>query len=378
MSISCADNLHRFYQICGILPIQLCINFKANQSKKLRRYSIFLLWCLSTSIFSVFYERDLFLNSKKSNVGETVDFIQLVLMRMSSIIIISEAFLTRQHLINYFNNLHDVDELMMKINVKMNFQAEQSQNFIKIFIILLLYSIFESFCLVTYKYRNRTDLLIYWISYMPFLFFSCIRYLQLMNLIIIIKRRIDIVNEKLKQITFIHQHSMENLQHLRMICYKLSIMSQMINLSFGLSTLINLANDFITITLNSYFTFVAFQNLKFKSIIKIIEIIFWSLPHCMNIIALATVCQLTLLSTNRTAMFLHRINFNLSKKQHSIFMSHFNLQLLQQKIQFHAFGFFNIDFTLLFAIAATVTTYLVILIQFHLSEKYKGTEMTFT
>jgi hypothetical protein len=356
----------------------LCDNFTANESKKLRRYSIFLFCFLASFICTVFYERDLFLSSKKSNVGETVDFIQLVSMRMSSIIIIAEAFMTRHRLINYFNNLRDVDTLLLKVGVKVNFRAEQSWNFIKIAMMLAFYVGCQSCCVLAYHLRQRMNLLNYWISYTPFFFLCCIRYLQLINLITVIKRRVDVVNARLKEINMILPYSMEKLQHLRKICYKLSIMSQTVNFSFGFSTLVNLTNDFITITLNSYFTFVAFQNLKFRSIVKVVESVLWSAPHCINIIVLATVCQLTLLSTFRTAMFLHRINFDLKNRQHSMFMSQFSLQLLNQKIQFHAFGCFDIDFTLLFAIAATVTTYLVILIQFHLSEENKGTEMTFT
>lgn len=59
-------------------------------------------------------------------------------------------------------------------------------------------------------------------------------------------------------------------------------------------------------------------------------------------------------------------------------MSQLILQLLEQKIHFHAFGFLNIDFTLLYTIAASVTTYLVILIQFHLNEVSEGASMSFS
>ncbi|KAJ9599140.1 hypothetical protein L9F63_010408, partial [Diploptera punctata] len=45
----------------------------------------------------------------------------------------------------------------------------------------------------------------------------------------------------------------------------------------------------------------------------------------------------------------------------------FSLQLLHRKVQFTACGFFPLDFTLLYSIIGAVTTYLVILIQFHLT-----------
>jgi gustatory receptor len=59
----------------------------------------------------------------------------------------------------------------------------------------------------------------------------------------------------------------------------------------------------------------------------------------------------------------------LKNKQQNLFLEQFSLQLLHQKIQFTAFGFFNLDFTLLYTIVAAITTYLVILIQFYNGEK---------
>lgn len=46
----------------------------------------------------------------------------------------------------------------------------------------------------------------------------------------------------------------------------------------------------------------------------------------------------------------------------------FSLQMIHQRIYFSANGFFDIDFTLLFTIVGACTTYLVILVQFRMSE----------
>lgn len=59
----------------------------------------------------------------------------------------------------------------------------------------------------------------------------------------------------------------------------------------------------------------------------------------------------------------------MNNAQLNLFMEQFSLQLLHQRLQFTAFGFFNLDFTLLYTIVAAITTYLVILIQFYISEQ---------
>lgn len=71
----------------------------------------------------------------------------------------------------------------------------------------------------------------------------------------------------------------------------------------------------------------------------------------------------------RTALIVHKIEHDIDNKQENLFLEHFSLQLLHQKIQFSAFGFFNLDFTLLYTFAASITTYLVVLIQFYISEQ---------
>lgn len=51
----------------------------------------------------------------------------------------------------------------------------------------------------------------------------------------------------------------------------------------------------------------------------------------------------------------------------------FSLQIIHEPISISANGFFTINFTLLGSMAAATVTYLVILIQFQLSEKNKKT-----
>lgn len=390
------SSLIKLFQNCGLLPIKIGYCTPC-ESSGLRKYSIILILFFSIPIFTVYYEHEIFLNKKKSGVSETVDFIQLTSMRSSALLIFCEAFLNRRSMINFFNDLQEIHQLMAKINVKINFERELRKIYIMIILSMVFYFSCELVVLLGYNLRDTSELSIYWSFYIPFYMICCLRYLQLISFIMIIKRRIDIVNEKLIKISHFTHETQIKLEVLRQILYKLYSMSLMVNNFFGLSTLINIANDFITVTLNSFFVFVSIQNLQRKTIVKIFESIFWCTPHCVNIIALTTCCQLTLQSTYKTALYVHRIGFNgevANKKlnhgknqlyldfmrvqvrssnffvleNESLFMNHFSLQLLHQKIQFTAFGFINIDFTLLYAIAATVTTYLVILIQFHLSE----------
>lgn len=56
----------------------------------------------------------------------------------------------------------------------------------------------------------------------------------------------------------------------------------------------------------------------------------------------------------------------------------FSLQIIHEPIEISANGFFKIDFTLLGSMSAATVTYLVILIQFQLSEIKKSANSTVT
>lgn len=56
----------------------------------------------------------------------------------------------------------------------------------------------------------------------------------------------------------------------------------------------------------------------------------------------------------------------------------FSLQIIHEPIEISANGFFNINFTLLGSMSAATVTYLVILIQFQLSEIKKSSNSTAT
>lgn len=394
------SKLFLLYQIFGFFPFNVdSKNFLPYESKFISKFLIIFLLCLVVPFITSYKEREFFLTSKKSRVSETVDFMQLVLMRMSSFIFVFESFLHKKDLMKYFKNLHEVEKLFKKLGIELNFKAEQKRHSMVISVVMIFYTLTELVVLLCYYMRDSVETSLYWVLYIPFFIHCCLRYLQFMNFILIIKKRVDIVNSELINIFQLTSESQRTLEVLRKICYELYGMSFAINNTFGLSTLINMTNDFITVTLNSYFISVSFEDLNRKTRWKIVESIFWSLPHCMNIIALATCCQLSLQSTYKTALHVHRINhrneleqeekslknifylefskikirsslksFPITENQ-SLFMSQFSLQLLHQKIQYTAFGFVNIDFTLLYGMAATATTYLVILIQFHQSEK---------
>lgn len=74
----------------------------------------------------------------------------------------------------------------------------------------------------------------------------------------------------------------------------------------------------------------------------------------------------------KTGGLVHKMEKQSTEEIHNALVREFSLQIVHEPISISANGFFNIDFSLLGSMAAATVTYLVILIQFQQSEKYKS------
>lgn len=91
----------------------------------------------------------------------------------------------------------------------------------------------------------------------------------------------------------------------------------------------------------------------------------WASMNFYTLIAITTSCHGTTEEANRTAVLVHKLLVAQSAyPETTAELRLFSLQLLHRKLHFSACGFFPIDFTLLYSMAGSVTTNLVILLQY--------------
>jgi hypothetical protein len=91
----------------------------------------------------------------------------------------------------------------------------------------------------------------------------------------------------------------------------------------------------------------------------------WLLLNAFKLISITAPCQAATTESENTAVLVQKLlliqNFDQDTMRE---LQLFSQQLLQRKMKFTAFGFLNIDYSLLFTIIGGVTTFLVIAIQF--------------
>lgn len=103
------------------------------------------------------------------------------------------------------------------------------------------------------------------------------------------QRRFDMENPELKKLLII-----------RDLYNRLFALTESLNRYFGVSMLINVANDFISITSNCYWIFINFKEFSSTTadILQIVGSAVWSIPHLLNVLVLAILCEKTVQSVS--------------------------------------------------------------------------------
>ncbi|XP_039960334.1 putative gustatory receptor 2a [Bactrocera tryoni] len=343
----------------------------------------------------------------ENDVGHRLDYIQLMGIRVAHFVSVLEAFLQRHGQNTFIKQVREMDRIFeCALNVDVENGPLRQKILRRGVVMILIFVSVEALKLLVYVLASGRNFSIYWLFYMlPFLICG-VRYFQIFTAIMIVRHRLDklvtainelnLLNSKPKpadssntNIKFIsqastvneiteylkHQYDMENTDMKRLLIIRdlynrLWELTATLNKDFGISILINVGNDFISITTNCYWIFLQFNtfSVSLENFMQISSNLIWSITHLFNVLMLAMLCERTVQRTTAIAMGLHRIETNIWNDNHNTVIEQFSLQLLHQKLAFSAAGFFDINCSLLYTIAGATTTYLIILIQFHMSD----------
>ncbi|XP_054260134.1 putative gustatory receptor 28b [Macrosteles quadrilineatus] len=185
-----------------------------------------------------------------------------------------------------------------------------------------------------------------------------------------------------KTIPFQNRNSFKHSLKTVMECHsELFIVCGSINKYFGLQILLNVTANMLNVTSICYYVPAIVIDESDKPhhymIISIKSVSFIALFAFSQLWIMAHICSSTCDEANSTGILVHGISNQPKFSCFSIELDAFYTQLLHQRINFSAHGFFAIDFTLINTVIGVVITYIVILIQFQMSnETPKSTNST--
>ncbi|XP_017112296.1 putative gustatory receptor 2a [Drosophila elegans] len=332
-----------------------------------------------------------------TSIGHTVDFIQLVGMRVAHLAALLEALWQRQAQREFFVELDEIDRQLSKalrVDVAAGRLLMRRQTTRWAVWILWGYVVSQSLILGAKLLAPGHRFPIYWIYYLLPLLVCGLRYFQIFTAVQIVRQRLDVILVALQHLQLqqkspglepvpeeqaeLEQVAMDRLVAVRLVYQRVWALVALLNRCYGISMLMQVGNDFLAITSNCYWMFLNFRQSAASpfDILQIVASAVWSAPHLGNVLVLSLLCDRTAQCATRLALCLHQVNVDLGNECHNALITQFSLQLLHQRLHFSAAGFFNVDCTLLYTIVGATTTYLIILIQFHMSESTMGSRST--
>uniref|UniRef100_A0A3F2ZD78 Gustatory receptor n=1 Tax=Lutzomyia longipalpis TaxID=7200 RepID=A0A3F2ZD78_LUTLO len=221
--------------------------------------------------------------------------------------------------------------------------------------------------------------LCYWfICFTPILLIT-LKEFQYYNLVRLIKNKVLALNRSLKKLVkwenIEGQHHKEmklkiiktHLESFRLIHSDIVDLTKDVQAFFGPFILVSVISAFGVITIQLYYIFATLiQTLHFNIPMTVITLI-WTATQALLILANVHICSSTRNVCNEIGGTLITIREAVEHPEIFHIVQLFSSQLWHKKIQFSACGFFRLDSKLITSIVAAVTTYLVLMIQFHLS-----------
>ncbi|KAF5307211.1 hypothetical protein FQR65_LT00727 [Abscondita terminalis] len=191
----------------------------------------------------------------------------------------------------------------------------------------------------------------------------------------LLSHRFDIINNTIKSYgdETVGVHNVSNyIRKLYVLCrshFKLCGVAHKLGSNFGFQLLVTSIIMILNFLSQSYCLYaLCTQNVTSDKIVKGMAIFTWFLTELLELFGLLVACTDACDNANEAPITLHEVQ---NKVENSDFESHiqlFSLQMYHHKLVFSALGFFEIDFSLLYAIIGTVLTFLVIVVQFEQSQ----------
>ncbi|XP_043284463.1 putative gustatory receptor 28b [Venturia canescens] len=156
----------------------------------------------------------------------------------------------------------------------------------------------------------------------------------------------------------------ERIRFMSKMHFNLCAVGKRLNRIFDIEVIISVTVAFVILSTTLYHIFYEVEKKGETNFAQILTHIYWELYHSIPIITIVAVCNFTSLQSVGAGELIHDIEVESTDSDLYRALKSFSLQLHHQKLEFTAGGFFPINSELLQTMAAKITTYLVILIQF--------------
>lgn len=302
------------FQILSLSQVDFnMVEKKIMKNRFLQFYSwLVLIIEILTLIYGIFLGNTN--NGFMTEVTNTVAWILLIGIRVVNVTAIIESLMSIKNQQLFFEYIQNIDKTIEhSLNYKFDHKKARLKSILYGLAILSLYLVCELFILgsfFTYQHKDKELTISYWIQYLLPLLLSGSRYFQIFFYVNLINQRIIKINDFLHEIKLVQDSlpvatvklfninskgqqgvGFVRLLAIRQLYNSLYKLTNVFNKCFGLSILISVGNDFLSITSNCYWIFLQASSNSVGNVLRILASTAWTIPHLFTIIMIASTCH---------------------------------------------------------------------------------------
>ncbi|EJY57899.1 AAEL011073-PC, partial [Aedes aegypti] len=362
--------------------------------------TIFIL-CYGIAIYKSESVTGYFIRSDISNLG---DILQAATGIGALVMTFFYSIFQRHRLIEAFYSLALTDQHFNEIGIEIDYQKSLVRNYTIVLLQLLVLATYTATSSTIVLSSGYSLCLAAWITFLlPFVMMSMIIILYF-SLVDQCKHRFNLLNKMLEQlrmktvqkqllrysdkhiaevpmfqkpfaVTMVFPVSVtEIVNHLASIQSDLCDACESIEDHFTLQMLTVVAISFLISVFDLYYIsekiFTDGATSTHVNKFQFVAFFFYQgLVHVIAVMKIVYIASMAIRENKQIAVNVHKlINVNNYDDELTKQLTNLSLQMTHRKVAFTAYGFFKLDFTLLFTLVGAATTYLVILVQFSLNQ----------
>lgn len=392
--VKCVKPLFHLLQLFALSPF----SFKTEKCRpetdwRFVCYSLAGITVRIAILVCVFCSGHFLTRENQTQITSIIDTVLICFVRLLEIVIMVESLIKRSKQIQYLHYCGFVDEAITeKLLIDMHYHRLR-QGTIRSAAIWFVAFFAAQGIIIWMSMVETIHYVLFCSLYAQSFFASSLNYFQMIFYVKLLRFRIHVVNRTLEDLSNDHRmcvmprkynfkvtrvahrvdliddsqvktvnatksadenYILEKLVTLRTLYQQLWEQSIRINRQFQWSLPLNIGNDFFSLLSNCYWVFLFLLKSEKSTEITMstIRCLTWAILNIVHIFMLSKQCHKTSVAAAQVPISLHKIrNFTTSSNmKFNAFIEHFSLQLLHQKIHFSAFGFFTIDYTLIFMV----------------------------
>ncbi|OXU18068.1 hypothetical protein TSAR_004440 [Trichomalopsis sarcophagae] len=388
--------LFDIFKVFGLATMSMTVCTKKNNFKNRKMFSysyhgiiyngVLICFLIIAGIYKMYYIQDKLID--QSRMSEVIDVFGNFIIYAVSVVLLSKYMISQTLAVRIGNNLYSINLVLERFNLKY-----KNQYMIMHYKLVLLFDLTIWLGVIIIGSFSDCTFIAAILTYIPNFIINCL-VIQYVVIIIFIYGEAKALNNQFRKyvdrafsdtllyqfrrpILSAHYYLPENNEIilLQKSCLSIYEVSNNVSKFYSLSILICIVKLFFSIILNTYFFLKPsiFGKNIITSTMNHVWSISWLTLDTFSLCILTQYITMTVNEIKKTGDIVHQILRHSTGLGVIKQLNNFSLHLLHKNIQFTAMDMFSLDCTLLHSIVGSITTYLVILIQFqeNSSEQHK-------